>query len=269
MNKKNIFLTIILIFALAFSSHALAAPPTDKGGPPGGGDSTTETINYLALGDSIAYGTGATNDYGYVYHYRDFLATNGTEEDLSDDKDVKLTNKSLRGIKTNDLLAQLKLDKKVQRLVKNADYITVSIGGNNLLSCASDNYSYIDDTCAQNGVDNFERDWVQIIAKIRDLNPNATVKSLNLYNPYRDDSTDSSEKALFDQANGYIQKINDEFAFNLNLYTYNIVDVYGAFSGTFDDGSSFKVSTYTHFSEEKRDPHPTDAGHILIAELHQ
>jgi lysophospholipase L1-like esterase len=116
---------------------------------------TTETLNYVALGDSIAYGTGATNDYGYVYLHRDFLATNGTTDTADDDKTINLTNKAIRGIKTSDLLLQLNVDGGVKKAIRSANLVTASIGGNNLPACATDNYSYIDSSCANNGVSQF------------------------------------------------------------------------------------------------------------------
>jgi lysophospholipase L1-like esterase len=174
----------------------------------------------------------------------------------------------LKGIKTGDLLFQISVDQKVRRSIKNADIVTISIGGNNLLACASDNYSSIDDVCAGNGVSDFKDDFKQILGIIKDLNPNAKIKTLNLYNPYKDDPNDPNEKALYDQANHYISEINNEMIDQTLVFDYIIIDVYSNFSGQFDD-KTFKVELYTHFFEAKRDPHPTDLGHQTIAELHR
>lgn len=96
MKQTKMFIAILLFVALLMLTQAFAAP-SSKGKP--GGDTKTTTINYVALGDSIADGMGATNYYGYVDLYRDFLTTNGTKVDLK--------NKSIPGIKTGDLLFQL------------------------------------------------------------------------------------------------------------------------------------------------------------------
>lgn len=53
--------------------------------------------------------------------------------------------------------------------------------------------------------------WSQIVDTIKGLNRSATIKVINLYNPYRDDNSDVVEQNLFNQANGYITQINNEF----------------------------------------------------------
>jgi lysophospholipase L1-like esterase len=256
MKHLRILLLVLLTLSL-IPGLAIAAKPVDGGGgKPGGGGSSS--LTYVALGDSIAWGMGADNDYGYVHRYRDILAAT---------QSVDLKNYAMKGIKTSDLLFQLNVDMKVRRALKGASLITISIGGNNLLSCASDNYSSIDATCAQTGVDQFISDWDDIVNEIRSLNSTASIKVMTLYNPYKDDANDLNEKALFDTADGFVKQINDEIN-RLTILNYTVVDVYTAFSGV-DETGAFKVCKYTHFCETTRDPHPTNEGHQLIADLHK
>ncbi len=98
------------------------------------------TLQYTALGDSIAFGIGATGFYGYVNYFRDFLATEFHR--------VILTNQAVPGFTSTLLLLQLQQDSATRQAVKNANLITISIGGANLLNCiASPNPA-----CFQNGV---------------------------------------------------------------------------------------------------------------------
>ena len=66
--KKLRFISLIVLLSLvitfAMTGETLAAKPTKV---------TTTTINYTALGDSIAFGIGADLYYGYVGRYRDYL----------------------------------------------------------------------------------------------------------------------------------------------------------------------------------------------------
>jgi lysophospholipase L1-like esterase len=258
--KRKMLLIMVLIFGLVIPTTGYAAPPEGKG--PGGGDGgPTTSINLVALGDSIAYGTGATDNYGYVYLYRDYLASSAS---------VELKNHSLKGMKTGDLLLQISVDQKIRRSIKSANIVTISIGGNNLLACASDNYSIIDDACAQNGVNNFIADFKEILKIVNGLNSAATVKVLNLYNPYKADPNYQAEYELYKEADFYISQINTNIGEQTSLFSDTMIDAYTNFSGTLEtDPTTYKVEVYTHFFKTTRDPHPTDLGHQVLADLHQ
>jgi hypothetical protein len=93
----------------------------------------------------------------------------------------------------------------------------------------------------------------------------AEIKVLNLYNPYKEDVEDAKNHSIADK---YILQINEVIQ-NTTDRKYNVMDVYGSFTGEFIEGSGdWKVCTYTHFCKDTRDPHPTDEGHRVIAGLH-
>jgi lysophospholipase L1-like esterase len=212
-------------------------------------------VRYTALGDSIAVGVGATNSYGYVYRFRDYLATQYAR--------VELSNRAISGMNSTELYLQLRADPITRRDVRRADVITISIGGNNLLPCAQNNYEILLPACGDVGVALFQQDWPRIVAEIRSLNPDAELFVITLYNPFRGDEQN------YALADSYIDRINAviQDPANVAAGNYEIVDVYTDFQGQFGDGT-WKVCVYTHFCEERRDPHPTDAGHARIAELH-
>lgn len=222
-----------------------------------GGLATAAGTPYTALGDSIAYGMGATNNYGYVSHFRDHLT--------SVYGSVALSNRGVPGMTSSDLTTQLAIDYTTRTAVKNAQVLTISIGGNNLLRCASNNYSVIDTTCSANGANTFKNDWPKILDTVRNgLGSNAKLYVLSLYNPYRGDEPN------FAMADPYIKQINSVIQNSTTMakYNYKVADAYTDFSGRFADGS-WKVSAWTHFSESTRDPHPTNAGHQELSRLHE
>ena len=138
------------------------------------------TIRYTALGDSIARGMGATAFYGYVDHFRDYLLTRH--------RAVVLVNAAIPGMASGDLLLQLRTGPVTRAAVKQAQVLTISIGGNNLLPCASDNYETVDTACAAAGVAAFQRDWPQLLAEIREgIGSRAALYAMTLYNPYPGD----------------------------------------------------------------------------------
>ncbi|WP_027415678.1 GDSL-type esterase/lipase family protein [Aneurinibacillus terranovensis] len=214
-------------------------------------------LRYTALGDSIARGIGATKQYGYVYFFRDFLQKKHG--------DIHLSNRAISGIKSSVLLAQLKFDPITRYAVKNAEVITISIGGNNLLVGARANYYSISDSRANTGVVNFKKDWLKILHEIRQgIKSNAKIYTMTIYNPFKGD--DENYKV----ANNYIHQINAEIRDQTLIanYNYKIADVYNDFKGRVKHGT-WKVCVKTHFSEKIRDPHPTDIGHKDISRSHE
>lgn len=219
-------------------------------------DKTCCCYQYTALGDSIAVGIGATNNYGYVNYFKDFLETLYPR--------VNLTDKAAVGLTSSLLLKQLKENDSTKESVKKADLITISIGGNNLLECTVN--GTLNETCAANGVLAFIKDWPQIMDEIRNsIGSNARILVMTVYNPLT-----GATPLDYDKLENYIQQINyviSSIAYR-SMYHYRVVDVHDEFQGLFPDGS-WKVCTWTHICDPTPDVHPTNSGHIEIARLHE
>ena len=213
---------------------------------------------YTAFGDSIAFGVGATGFYGYGYRFRDHLQTSSSGL-------VTLSNRSVPGITSTSLLNQLPQDGSTRLAVRQAEVLTISIGGNHLLGCASSNYTVLDTDCAARGVATFQHDWPQILAEIRTrIRPKAKLYGMTIYNAYRGD------EPYYSIADPYVRQINATIQNTdyLATYGYKSADTYADFQGQFADGT-WKVCRWTRFCEATRDPHPTDSGHLEIARLHE
>jgi len=224
---------------------------------PGGARTLEGTFTYTALGDSAARGVGATAHHGYVEYLHEALeAARGP---------VELDNRAVSGASSTDLLSLLKRSAATRTSVWNAELLTISIGGNNLLPCGFGNFRGISSACAARGVATFKRDWPSIMFYIRRV-IGAQVRAyvITLYNPYRGNERD------YPIADRYIQQINAIIQDSdlMDTYNYRALDVYADFQGKLPDGS-WKVCAWTHFCERFRDPHPTDAGHAEIARLHE
>lgn len=209
---------------------------------------------YTALGDSIAFGIGASDNYGYVYYLRDFLTTPHCC--------VNLANRAVPGFTSSDLLHQLQTDAATREAVKEAKLITISIGGANLVDCT---YDPNPPACFPQAVVTFAVDWPQILNEIRNcLRARAEILVMTVYNPFRgDDPNFQAFEFFIKQINKVINNCE-----TLSIYKYLVVDVHADFLGQFTDGR-WKVCTWTHSCESPSDPHPTNAGHLEIARLHQ
>lgn len=215
-------------------------------------------FQYTALGNSIAFGEGATINYGYVNYFRDFFATIF--------RCVNLDNQANPGFTSSDLLHQLKTDADAQEAVKRANLITIGIGGNDLLKCLLQPTPIIP-ACLSNAVATFAQNWPLIMKEIRKrIRSHAEIFVMTLYNPFKGDETQ-----FFNLAETAIQNINNVIKANRSTLHYEVVDVHGDFLGQFTNTTQWKVCTLTHFCElnTPRDPHPTDSGHLEIARLHE
>lgn len=133
-------------------------------------------LNYLILGDSIGFGAGIVNPdeacYGKI---------------VADTNGYNYKNCAVSGYNSTALLAHMLLP-AVSEAIEEADIISLSIGGNDFLTSnmvqlgieagAFNNLETFDEIAA-----NFYENYCKIIAKIRELNPDAVILAQTLYNP--------------------------------------------------------------------------------------
>lgn len=138
--------------------------------------SAEEKLSYLVLGDSIAYASGVKNAQEACYG-KIVADTNGYE----------YSNYAVPGHTTTNLINRLS-DETVLEAVKNADIISISIGGNDFLmnnivglmfdSIVKNDYSKFD-AIEESFYENFSR----IIDIINENNADAVILMQTLYNP--------------------------------------------------------------------------------------
>ena len=111
------FLSINLIFCLLIFVFSLASC-----------SSKPQKYNFIALGDSVASGYGlSSKDESYSFVFCEMLKNEGFEIN-------EYKNLAVSGLTTTTLLEILyNMDKEDLSLVKNAQIITLNIGGNNIL----------------------------------------------------------------------------------------------------------------------------------------
>lgn len=194
MMKKKSIGHLLLAFALLLQLAVL--PLQTAAAEPEKSPTWIPSINYLALGDSLAAGITPTNELGKGY--ADFLA-----EELAGQELLQTSNKgfSYPGYKTEDVLKDLELNvtkpvlgighqeptATIQQSIKEANLITLSIGANDVLSNV---------TFDEKGTPQFKPEEIQAsmtsvgmniqktLMKIYQLNPNAQVYVMGYYNPF-------------------------------------------------------------------------------------
>lgn len=150
------------------------------------GQKAQEAQYYVALGDSIAAGTDNKNIFGNSYRYTNTFS-NALAEMFSNTS-YSYKNDSMPGDTTDDLLLKLQNNIVIRSDARDATIITISIGGNNVLSSAApEGYSKINDTAALAGVANFAEDIPAIVEQINALHSQdhlPQIYIMDLYNVF-------------------------------------------------------------------------------------
>lgn len=214
------------------------------------------SLNYTALGDSLAYGILDFSRGGYVPRYASYVQTDTGST-------VLLNNLGRNGWTSTQLLNALRTDMTFRNSLANAQIITFDIGGNDFLRIKD---SYQSGTCG--GADNqdcirstvatFKANWSAIIAERLALRStsNTVIRTMDIYNPF---------VKQFPALKFYLEDANNYIAVTSAANNIPCAKVYRAFNGANGDedaGDKGYISPY-----DPSGVHPGELGHQVIADL--
>jgi lysophospholipase L1-like esterase len=216
-------------------------------------DEPPEVIRYVALGDSIAVGTGATTSY--VAEYAAWLeAETGST--------VTVTNRAANGWTTADILRAVRTDTTLREAMADAHLITLNAGGNDLLQalatvrtgrCGGDD----DEACLRAAVDQLRSTWDELLREIVAVTDGdvAGVRVIDIYRPAFLELLGREQATL----QGYLDAVNDHLVESATEAGIAVGRVHDAFvEGPVAPGETALVA---------RDlVHPSDRGHEVIAD---
>jgi lysophospholipase L1-like esterase len=134
-------------------------------------------ISIVTIGDSLTRGTGDETGKGYVGVLIDEIKEKSKQ-------DVQLTNLGIVGQRSDQLKKQVQ-QAEVQRQIKKADLILITIGGNDLFRGGEGLEDYKTEEIME-----IEKKYLEnltsIFQQLRESNYNATVFLIGLYNPFID-----------------------------------------------------------------------------------
>jgi len=240
-----------LVVLIPFGVLLLSGCSANEGISEGTSEETTTTTdappywNYVALGDSLAVGTGASYE-GYVDRYAAYI-----EDDTG--ARVSITNLGRNGQTSSELLYALRNDPSWRRTVGEANVITINIGINDLGRAAE---VYENGTCG--GTDNqdclraavqtVEGNWNSVIAELLGLRSTSDtiIRAAGLgYTPHLDDGRLDSFRAF----QSYLDEVDSRIAMIASDSGIPLVEV------NLDKG---------HISKDGL--HPNDEGYEVIAQ---
>jgi lysophospholipase L1-like esterase len=255
-----------------------------------------EGVQYAALGDSIAYGIGASEFSSYESSYIAPPGMNGYTDMFNKHLsraygEVTYANVSLPGVTSAQMKDSLvtpttAFDFATNAAVTNADILTISIGGNDILqpikAFIGSNQGYLvpgvlerilamdmatwpielQVLAAELGANStqFGPHWMAIMTDIRATKGSTADIYVNtVYNPFPADSP------LYDFAKVFIAGINTPIRALDMQYGYKVVDVGSAF-----DEYHNKVKPLVHdLTDMTVALHPTDRGYKTIYKMHK
>lgn len=240
MKNVSIFVALLLVLQLTlpFSIHAQAEEMVD----------TNETVNYLALGDSLAAGMNEKSEIGFGY--TDYIAKSYGEEmgPIQFNKGFAYpgytTVNVLEDIQKNvtkplyDLNGLSQATTTIQEAIKQADFITLSVGANDVLKNVSRSETgefTFDAAGIFKGIQEVAVNYEKIFAEIYKLNPEVDILVMGLYNPYpylQDEAIqtqlntlvstmNNSLKAVVEKNDGYFSDVTELIGSNVAAYLPN------------------------------------------------
>jgi lysophospholipase L1-like esterase len=218
--------------------------------------STALDWDYVALGDSLAFGIAAAQ--GYVPRYAEFIR-------LDTQANLRVVNLGVPGWTSSDLLNALRGDANLRSAVMNAEVVTFDIGGNDLLgawraflqgSCGGP--ENLD--CFREAVDRFKQNWDSILAEILALRSRDTtvLRTMDVYNPFV-----GEQKALgiFDRMKPFLDEVNEHITSTATVSGIRCARVYAAFNGPLGDEDAVAKGLISPDLV-----HANDQGHEVMAQ---
>lgn len=175
------------------------------------------SIQYVAIGDSLTQGVGdETQQGGFVSLVADKL------KDQYGLATIHAQNEGVVGERSDQILKRINQDEALQKEISEADFITATFGGNDLLKVIQKNILSLSVKTIENSEASYQKNSLALLERIRELNPTAPVYILGIYNPFYlnfpeiaalqtvvDNWNEATEEVVDDQSNMYFIPIND------------------------------------------------------------
>ncbi|MDQ0194758.1 GDSL-type esterase/lipase family protein [Paenibacillus wynnii] len=197
---------------------------------------------YTAIGDSLTTGFGALPGNGFVPVYSRMAEASLRSK-------VVYTNLGVNGLTTVELEQRLRGNSMFRQALQEADLITLSIGGNDLIRAAKSSAGQQGSTLVvlRNALQECKKNFDGIMGTLWQLKRNSRslyiIRIVGLYNPY----------PRLDEASDWVMQFN-RHASQYNSRSCGFASIYNSFAG-----NERELLFLDHI-------HPNKRGHYVIAE---
>lgn len=196
---------------------------------------------YTAVGDSLTFGIGAMPGSGFVPLYRRMAEAHLQQF-------VNYDNLGINGLTSEELYERVMRDPRFRSRLKEANIITISIGGNDLIRAVRSSGGHPDRGKLDKALFRCQQNMSGCLGTIRKLKSDSRqpymLRAVGLYNPY----------PSWGEATEYVTRFN-RFLSGLGVGdNFRAADVYSRFAGREQDMLSIDGI------------HPSTKGHRAIAE---
>jgi lysophospholipase L1-like esterase len=137
-----------------------------------------ENLDIVAIGDSLTQGVGDSTEKG---GYIGILEETFNSNDETPRIDIK--NFGKRGNRTDQLLKRIESEEIINS-INDADLVLITIGANDVMKVVKNNFTSLNYQAFVEEQEGYENRLHDIIQKVEELNPDAPIYLLGLYNPF-------------------------------------------------------------------------------------
>lgn len=184
-------------------------------------------LNIVALGDSLTSGYGDNSGNGGYVKVLEYSL--GLQRGIGN---ITISNLAKGGLYSDQLIKELN-NGTVQEFITEADYILLTIGGNDLMRVAKENIFSLTSEPFEKGNLSFTANLNIIVNKIKFHNPNAKLFFVGIYNPFSslfasvpeidliiENWNEGTDNVLSKYENTYFIPISDLFKGNEDRYLF-------------------------------------------------
>ena len=220
-----------------------------------------KSVHFVAVGDSLTEGVGdETKRGGYVPLVADALQQ---KYELSS---IEKDNYGISGERSDQILKRVKKDSDLRTSLASADFITMTVGGNDLFQAFQKNLNAKSAKQFDRPIKKYGEYVHDILTEIRELNSKAPIYVIGIYNPYFLNFPDiQAMQTVVDNWNDETQRLTKEtsnsFFVPVNDLLYKGVATKD--SDQTNESSSSGVKNNVLYDEDNF--HPNNIGYQLMA----
>lgn len=262
-------LGFFLLFLLFFGLFILVVPSTHQSSKIAEKIKSTknEKVTYVAIGDSLTQGVGdSSNQGGFVP-----VLSQALESDF--DWQVTSRNYGIAGNTSNQILKRMQEKKDIQRDLKKAKVMTLTVGGNDVIHVIKDNITNLNVDTFTKPAQAYQKRLGQIIELARKDNKTLPIYIVGIYNPFYLNFPEMTEmQTIVDNWNQFTEEVckkyDNVYFVPVNDLLYKGIDGKGGVTSS-DDSSQSSKSSQDSLNDalfEDDHFHPNNTGYQIMSD---